>query len=134
MALDADAAWPLKWEVSFLLIQADVPSARRLIQALGRVVRFDFGVFSALRFTNYRNRLLSFRRGLQQTARAPIPRRQRTFRPPPVQALRIVCVCSASFAHAAQPFGFHGKIHQAALLGQGVRCSIAPRQSWCSSA
>jgi hypothetical protein len=35
MALDADAAWPLKWEVSFLLIQADVPSARRLIQALG---------------------------------------------------------------------------------------------------
>jgi hypothetical protein len=24
MALDADAAWPLKWEVSFLLNQADV--------------------------------------------------------------------------------------------------------------
>jgi len=23
MALDADAAWPLKWEVSFLLIQAE---------------------------------------------------------------------------------------------------------------
>ncbi len=35
MALDADAAWPLKWEVSFLLIQADVPSSRRLILALG---------------------------------------------------------------------------------------------------
>jgi hypothetical protein len=26
MALDADAAWPLKWEVSFLLVQAETAS------------------------------------------------------------------------------------------------------------
>jgi hypothetical protein len=35
MALDADAALPLKWEVSFLLNQADVASPRGLFQALG---------------------------------------------------------------------------------------------------
>jgi hypothetical protein len=35
MALDADAAWPLKREVSFLLNQADVASPRGLFLALG---------------------------------------------------------------------------------------------------
>jgi hypothetical protein len=35
MALDADAAWPLKWEVSFLLNQADVAPARGLFLAQG---------------------------------------------------------------------------------------------------
>ena len=88
-----------------------------LTQALGRVARFGFGVFSALRFARFRNRLLGFRRDLQQTAHAPAPRWQRTFRPPPVQAIRFVRARSASFARAAQPSGFRGKIRQAASLG-----------------
>ena len=96
---------------------AIVPMSVPLTQALGRVARFGFGVFSALRFARFRNRLLGFRRDLQQTAHAPAPRWQRTFRPPPVQALRFVRARSASFARAAQPSGFRGKIRQAASLG-----------------
>jgi len=34
MALDADAAWPLKWEVSFLLIQAEHASWRQSSKVL----------------------------------------------------------------------------------------------------
>jgi hypothetical protein len=42
MALDADAAWPLKWEVSFLLIQAE--PLRRLARAfVKRFLEFIVG-------------------------------------------------------------------------------------------
>ena len=79
-------------------------------------------------FAKHRNRLLSFRRGPLQIANAPIPRWQRTFRPPPVRALRIVHACSASFARAAQSALVSGKISRggfARLKSSVVHCTAA---------
>ena len=76
-------------------------------------------VFVLLRASvaGFRDRLLTERRDKFRRAHGVAPRWQRTFRPPPVQALRFVRARSASFARAAQPSGFRGKIRQAASRG-----------------